>query len=227
MQTFIANAAHQIRTPLASLRAQIDLAAEEKDPVAQRELLAKARENATVTSRLTSQLLSHAMVVHRADVVPFQEVDLRDVLARVLAEAEYAAESRGMEFRIDDAGDDLTVPGDRVALREALRNLVENAVKYGAEGTAVDISVRNRESEGRVVVDIADRGPGIPDDHKIVAFDRFRRAGLGDRGGEGSGLGLAIVRAVAETHGDVVLLDRPDGGLIARLSVRASEDSAS
>ena len=225
MQTFIANAAHQIRTPLASLRAQIDLASEERDPDALRDLLAKARDNATVTSRLTSQLLSHAMVVHRADVVPFQEVDLRDVLARVLAEVEYSAESKGMEFHIDDTGDDLTVPGDRVALREALRNLVENAVKYGARDTDVDIIVRRNREEGSVAIEIADRGPGIPDDQKVNAFDRFRRAGLGDRGGEGTGLGLAIVRAVVETHGDIALLDRPGGGLIARLIVRTAGEA--
>ena len=227
MQTFIASAAHQIRTPLSSLLAQIDLATEEKDPEALRDLLFKAHRNATLTSRLTSQLLSHAMVVHRADAVPLQEVDLRDVLARVLSEAEYTAENRRMEFHIDDAGDELAVLGDRVALREALKNLVENAIKFGPEGSSVDISVNRNGANGTAVIDIADHGPGIPDDQKVNAFERFRRAGRADRGGEGSGLGLAIVQAVAETHGAVSLLDRPGGGLIVRMEIRTAKEKVS
>ena len=227
MQTFIAGAAHQIRTPLSSLRAQIELATEEKDPEILRELLAKAHQNATLTSRLTNQLLSHAMVVHRADAVPLQKVDLRDVLARVLAEAEYSAQSRGMEFSIDDAGDELMVLGDRVGLREALKNLIENAVKYGPEGSGVDISVRGDGPGGMAVIDICDYGPGIPDNQKVNAFERFRRAGRADSGGEGSGLGLAIVRTVADAHGAVSLLDRPGGGLIVRLEIQKTDGGVS
>lgn len=226
MQTFIADAAHQIRTPLASLRAQIELAVDEKDPAVLRDLLIKARRGATLTSRLTGQLLSHAMVVHRSDVVPFQRIDLRDVLGRVLADAEFAAEKKGMEFEIDDSGENLTVEADRVALREALKNLVENAVKYGPEGSTVAIAMRRDEASSMVVIDVADRGPGIPDDQKLAAFERFRRAGRGDQGGEGTGLGLAIVQAVARTHGTVALLDRPGGGLIARLGIRISRPGA-
>ncbi|MBL6928210.1 MAG: sensor histidine kinase [Rhodospirillales bacterium] len=227
MQTFIAGAAHQIRTPLSSLRAQIELATDEKDPEVLRDLLNKAHRNATVTSRLTNQLLSHAMVVHRAGAVPLQKVDLRDVLARVLAEAEYSAQSKGMEFHIDDAGDELRVSGDRVGLREALKNLIENAVKFGPEGSSVDISLRGNAENGMAVVDICDHGPGIPDDQKLNAFERFRRAGRADRGGEGSGLGLAIVQAVADTHGAVSLLDRPGGGLIARLQIHKADRKVS
>ena len=227
MQTFIAGAAHQIRTPLSSLRAQIELATDEKDPEALRDMLAKAQRNATLTSRLTNQLLSHAMVLHRAGAVPQQQVDLRDVLSRVLAEAEYSAQSRSIEFHIDDVGDDLTVSGDRVGLREALKNLIENAVKFGPEGSTVDISLRGNAKNGMAVVDICDHGPGIPDDQKINAFERFRRAGRADLGGEGSGLGLAIVQAVADTHGAVSLLDRPGGGLIVRLEIHKADGKGS
>ncbi len=227
MQSFIADAAHQIRTPLASLRAQIDLAAEEDDPRILRDLLAKARENAALTSRLTGQLLSHATVTHRADVVPFQPVDLRDILGRVLADAEFSANLRDTDFVVEDGGGDLIVQGDRVALREALRNLIDNAVKYGPDGSLVDIRYGRDSEKNAVVVEIADRGPGIADDQKAAAFERFRRAGRGDRGGEGSGLGLAIVRQVAETHGTIALLDRPGGGLIARLEIRTENGSPS
>lgn len=227
MQTFIADAAHQIRTPMASLRAQIDLAAEEKDPAVAHDLVVKARQNVTLTSRLTNQLLSHAMVVHRSDVVPFQSVGLRDVLSRVLAEAEYAAQGKGMEFEIDDSGENATVLGDLVALREALKNLVENAIKYGPEGSTVDIAMYRDDASDMVIIDVADRGPGIPDDQKANAFERFRRAGRGDQGGEGTGLGLAIVQTVARTHGMVELLDRCGGGLIARLGIRTLPKRAS
>lgn len=227
MQTFIADAAHQIRTPLASLRAQIELAADERDPAAAHELVVKAHHNATLASRLTNQLLSHAMVVHRSDIVPFQTVNLRDVLGRVLADAEYAAEKKGMEFEVDDSGEDVEVQGDRVALREALKNLMENAVKYSPDGSTVDIAIRRDNESNTVIIDIADRGPGIPEDQKVNAFARVRRAGRGDQGGEGTGLGLAIVQTVAKTHGSIELLDRRGGGLLARLTILGRPEAAS
>ncbi len=224
MQSFIGEAAHQIRTPLASLRAQVDLAAEENDPAVLRELLAKAQRNAALTSRLTGQLLSHATVVHRADAVPFATVDLRDIVGEVMAQAEFAAGEKGVEFVVDDDGSDAAVWGDRVALREALRNLIDNAIKYGPPGAAVDIALRGADNADLFVVEVADRGPGIPDADKERVFRRFER--LPPRGAEGYGLGLAIVLRVAESHGAVRLVDRPGGGLIARLEVRKRELTA-
>jgi two-component system sensor histidine kinase TctE len=220
MQTFIGEAAHQIRTPLASLRAQVDLAVEESDPAVLRDLLAKAQHNAALTSRLTGQLLSHATVVHRADAVPFGAVDLRDVLREVMAQAEFAAADKNVEFAVEDDGGDAAAWGDRVALREALRNLIDNAIKYGPAQATVDISLGRTDDGRRLAVEVADRGPGIPAAEKERVFRRFER--LSARSGDGCGLGLAIVKRVADSHGAVRLLDRPGGGLIVRLEIRTA-----
>jgi two-component system sensor histidine kinase TctE len=225
MQTFIADSAHQIRTPLASLRAQMELAADEPDPEARRQFLDKARRNAALTTRLTGQLLSHATVTHRTDTVPLACIEVRDIVQRVLSDAAFAAEERNIELVVDDAGGDTHGLGDHVALREALRNLVDNAIKYGPAGATVEVAIATDVENGMVVVEIRDRGPGIPDNEKDRAFERFHRAGRTDDGG--SGLGLAIVRQVAERHGGIALIDRPGGGLIARFTIRSATEPAS
>jgi len=220
MQTIIADSAHQIRTPLASLRAQMDLAADEPDPEARRRFLDKARRNAALTTRLTGQLLSHATVTHRTDTIALVRVEIRDIVQRVLSDAAFAAEERGIELVVDDAGGDTHVLGDPIALREALRNLVDNAIKYGPAEATVEVAIATDTANGMVIVEIRDRGPGIPEAEKSRAFERFHRVGRTDD--TGSGLGLAIVRQVVERHGGIALIDRPGGGLIARLTIRSA-----
>ena len=222
MQTFIADSAHQIRTPLASLRAQMELAADEPDPDARRRFLDKARRNAALTTRLTGQLLSHATVTHRTDTIPFVRVEIRDVVQRVLSDAAFAAEERGIELVVDDSGGDTHGLGDPIALREAVRNLVDNAIKYGPADATVEVAIATDPADGNVILEIRDRGPGIPEAEKSRAFERFHRAGRTDD--TGSGLGLAIVQRVAERHGSVALIDRPGGGLIARLTIRSATE---
>lgn len=224
MQTFIADSAHQIRTPLASLRAQMDLAAEEPDPEARRRFLDKARRNAALTTRLTGQLLSHATVTHRTDTVPLEPVEVRDIVQRVLSDVSFAAEERGIELVVEDAGGRTTGLGDAIALREALRNLVDNAIKYGPADSTVEVAIASDTGSATISVEIRDRGPGIPDTEKKKVFERFHRAGRTDDAG--SGLGLAIVRRVAERHGSIALMDRPGGGLIARLTIRTATEAA-
>lgn len=217
MQTFLADAAHQIRTPLAGLRAQAELAADEDDPDALRRIVGRIRRNAVDASRLANQLLNHAMVAHRGETRRPEDVDLGQLLEQVAQRERAVAEDMIIRLNIDPACEPASTSGDMVALREALANLLENAVKYGGAGGVVDVSLSAGGENGALRIDIADRGPGVPDEEKTAVRRRFGR-GKTAAGTVGSGLGLAIVDTAAEAHGAALtLLDRPGGGLIARL----------
>ncbi|PWC35579.1 extracellular solute-binding protein [Azospirillum sp. TSO22-1] len=213
-RVFLADAAHQIRTPLAALRAQAELAVEETDDATRRRMVERIHRNAVEASQLTSQLLSHAMVVHRGEAMQSQDVDLAALAAQVAHRAEAVAEDT--PITIERPTETVQVSGDPVSLREALANLVDNAVKYGGQ-SPVEVRLHPASSGRGPVLEVADHGPGIADAEKEAVLRRFGR-GSTAAGTTGSGLGLAIVAAVADAHGAVFrLLDRPGGGLIARL----------
>lgn len=217
MQTFLADAAHQIRTPLASLRLQAELAAEEEDPAALRRIAQRVHRNAVEASQLTSQLLNHAMVMHRSEVLKPEDVDLGALLEQVIQRAEAVAGETPIRLEIDPALEPAVVPGDAISLREALTNLIDNAVKYAGGAGTIDVSLTRRPGDQGLRLDVADHGPGVPDAEKRSVLARFGR-GSSASGVAGSGLGLAIVHSVTEAHGAaLVLLDRPGGGLIARI----------
>lgn len=222
MQSFVADAAHQIRTPLASLRAQAELAAEEEDPALLRAQAQKVRRNAAVASQLTNQLLSHAMVTWRHELPRRERVDLAALARRAARHAEAGADGT-VAVRVDEG--DLAAPalvaGDPVTLGEAVANLVDNAIKYAGDAGPIDVRLARPPGGPTVRLEVADRGPGIPDADKPRVLERF---GRGRTAGDvvGSGLGLAIVREVAEAHGaTLALLDRPGGGLLVRLDFPA------
>ncbi|MCG5239490.1 extracellular solute-binding protein [Azospirillum doebereinerae] len=217
MQTFLADAAHQIRTPLASLRLQAELAAEEEDPAALRRIAQRVHRNAVDASQLTSQLLNHAMVMHRSEALKPEPVDLGALLQQVIQRAEAVAGETPIRLEIDHALEPAVVPGDAISLREALTNLIDNAVKYAGAAGAIDVSLTRRPGDRGLRLDVADHGPGVPDAEKRGVLARFGR-GSSASGVAGSGLGLAIVHSVTEAHGAALaLLDRPGGGLIARI----------
>jgi two-component system sensor histidine kinase TctE len=217
MQTFLADAAHQIRTPLASLRLQAELAADEDDPESLRRSVGRIHRNAVEASQLTSQLLSHAMVIHRSEALEPETIDLAALLDHVVQRARPICDDVLIHLDIDEAAEHGVIAGDPISLTEAMTNLVDNAVKYAGEGGAVAVGLGLRPGGGGFRIDVADRGPGIADGEKDKVLQRFGRGSAG-AGTTGSGLGLAIVKAVADAHGGVLsLLDRPGGGLIVRL----------
>ncbi|MFP5515253.1 MAG: extracellular solute-binding protein [Alphaproteobacteria bacterium] len=217
MQTFLADAAHQIRTPLASLRLQAELAADEDDPAALRRIAQRVHRNAVEASQLTSQLLNHAMVMHRSEALNPEDVDVGALLEQVIQRARPVAGETPIRLEVDPAAEPGLVPGDAISLREALTNLVDNAVKYAGAVGAIDVSLARRSGDHGLRIEVADRGPGIPDAEKAKVLTRFGR-GSSAAGVAGSGLGLAIVHSVAEAHDATLsLLDRPGGGLVARI----------
>ncbi|WP_448208628.1 sensor histidine kinase [Azospirillum sp. sgz302134] len=225
-KTFLADAAHQIRTPLAALRAQAEIAAEETETDRLRRIVGRVHRNAVEVSELTTQLLSHAMVLHRGEAVQRETVDLAALIGQVVHRAEAVAEGTPIRIVQEGQATSFLVSGDPVSLREALANLLDNAVKYGGGPAGVEVRLRPGGHGHGPVVEIADHGPGIPDTEKPVVLRRFGR-GSAAAGTVGSGLGLAIVEAVAEAHDAAFSLhDRPDGGLLARLAFPPPQEGA-
>lgn len=220
---FIADVAHQIRTSLSALRGQLELAAETADAATQHARLAKAAEQAGRTIRLTNQLLAHAMVIHRADTALREDVDMVAIARSLIEETIRSPGDAGepdFEVLVAPGAEALLVPGDPVSLREAMRNLVDNALRHAGAAPLVRIALAPGELGGQPALDlrVEDNGPGIAAADRARARVRF--ASLGARGG--SGLGLAIVDAAVAAHGGRLDLDvSPEGGLSARLLLPA------
>jgi signal transduction histidine kinase len=202
---FIQEASHELRNPLAVIRTNLDVAL--ADPDASTEDLRHAAEvvqrSAERMSHLVDDLLTYAR--QGATVRQFERVDAADVVADAAAEFEIPAEARGITLEwASPTG--LTVIGDRVALRQALANLLANAVRLAPEGSTIRLAA-GREGDPDdpgdrwVWLAVEDQGPGIPEGQRDLVFQRFWR-GDGHRARqEGrSGLGLTIVRQIAESH---------------------------
>jgi two-component system, OmpR family, sensor kinase len=204
-RVFVADASHELRTPLTSILANLELLESELE--GERREMA---ESALRSSRRMRRLVADLLLLARADAgreVPPAPVDLRTVARGAAAEAGALSSDHALSL---DLGDGVTVSGVDDDLHRLAGNLVENALLHTPPGTPVTVSVR-REGDW-AVLEVADRGPGVPDALRERVFDRFASgAGDGGRAG-GSGLGLAIVKAVADAHGGRVELSEAAGG---------------
>lgn len=222
LNTLVADATHQVRTPLASLRAQAEVALEETDPKRLRERIGRIHQNATHASQLINQLLMDATITHRLGKGPPEPVGVAETINETRRRIG-PVEAGRLRIEIAPEVRRARIAGDRVALREMLRNLVDNALRYAPDGT-VDIQA-TPVAGFRVALTVSDRGPGISDDEKEAVQQRFTRGRAG-QSQSGSGLGLAIVRSVAMAHGGSLWLhDRPGGGLSARVILPLAQPS--
>lgn len=217
-QHFVAEAAHQIRTPLALLQAQTEDALEENDPV-QRELTLHAiHRHSQDLSQLVHQLLMHATITHRQDTTEHQRIRvpdlIRDSCQRLLEE-----QKSRLRIHITPPAQRLQIDGDQIALREMVRNLIENALLYSLEAVEIWVYVNY---EKQVVIDIQDRGPGLSAEEKQQVTTRFFR-GQSSANTIGSGLGMSIAaQVIAHHHGALHLRDRRSGsGLTVRVQLPA------
>ena len=223
-RAFVADAAHELRSPLTALKLQLELlrragGGANADLDAARAGIGEGIERAT---RLVEQLLALARSEPSAAPAARERVDLAEVARRMIAETVPFATSRRIEFALA-APAPAFVEGDPVALALLVRNLVDNAARYSPPGSRVDVAVE-REA-GAVTLRVDDAGPGIPEGERQRVFDRFYRRAEG--GESGSGLGLAIVRSVATSHGATVALERsPAGGLRAVVRFAAAAAAA-
>lgn len=196
---FLADAAHQIRTPLAVLTTQAEYGLRQTDPEEMLETFASLLRSTRAARRLANQMLT----LSRAEAVngvigeraPF---DLAGLVKEVAMELAPLALNRDIDLAYEGIGHALTMDGNAPMLREMVSNLVDNAIRYSPPDSAVTVAVA--AFDGQAVVSVCDQGPGIPEAERERVFHRFYRI-LGRGDSEGSGLGLAIVREIALAHG--------------------------
>lgn len=201
---FIADAAHQLRTPLAGLKGQAELALADAPPGPQRERLERVVQGATRSAHLVTQLLTLARAEPEAlgRREGFARLDLAKLAREVAAEWVPRALAVGIDLGLDDTGaHEAPVQGHPLLLREALVNLVDNALRYAGRGAVVTLAVQRQGQ--RWCVSVSDNGPGIPAEQHTQVLGRFARA---THEGDGCGLGLAIVKEIAERHGGQIEL---------------------
>jgi len=198
LQNFAADAAHELRTPLANLRAEIETAIQgASSPEDTRTTLASLAEEVARMSRIVTDLFTLAKIDMRQYALQRERVRLKPLLDEARETWEAAAAHRRIEIRSE--GGDVEVAGDPVALRRVLMNLVENAVKYNREGGRVTLSLDRHD--GHVRIRVADTGIGIPPEHLPRLFHRFYRVDKArSRESGGAGLGLAICKSFVEAH---------------------------
>lgn len=212
-QAFIADAAHQLRTPLTSLKTEIELALLEPHAPDVDAALRRLHAQASRGARLAAQLLAMARSDTGVQTSDPEPLELKDVASAAAEEWVPQAVKAGVDlgFALAPA----PVRGRRFLLREMLGNLLHNALEHA--GTGCEVTVRSYTNNGHAVLEVEDNGPGIAPPERERVFERFYRGQPG--GGSGSGLGLAIVREIARGHGARVdLLDPPGGkGLLVRV----------
>ena len=227
LRAFMGDAAHQMRTPLAALRAQAQLALDEDDPAEQRRSLVVIERNASHMSRLLNQLLSDASAIHRSHLQQFETVDLAELLHQAIFESIPQSGPRP-DLRLAATNHPVLVRGDALLLREAIKNLIDNALKHGqprqgsdpksGEGGPLQIALTVSEdgTAPTAVLTVADHGPGIAAADAHTVFERFARGR--DAADGGAGLGLAIVKRIVDSHGGSIdLSNRIGGGLVVTL----------
>lgn len=205
---FIADAAHQLRTPVAGLKAHIELALREEDPADTRRALAHLYTSVQRLSHLVSQLLSLARnepnTVSKLELAP---LDLNKLAFEVTMDWVPEAYRKKIDLGFEDAEKRVVIAGDPARLTVLINNLLDNAIRYSREGGRVTVRVAQ---EPRPRVSISDDGPSIPVEERQRVFERFHRL-LGNQI-DGSGLGLAIVREIAVLHqAEISLEDDVDG----------------
>ena len=210
---FVADAGHELRTPLALLRTELELAL--RHGGSRQELLEAIRSSSAEADRL-SKLADDLLLIARSDrgTLPLrvETLDASDLLSTTASRFEWRARETGRTIEVD-ADEDVRLPGDRIRLEQALGNLVDNALRHG-DGP---VTLTARAMNGDVELAVADRGSGLPPQFVARAFERFSRPDEARSGG-GSGLGLSIVRVIAEAHGGIATVENDDGhGAIARI----------
>jgi len=221
-RAFVADAGHELRTPLSILKLELELTlAEGSSREDLEDGLRSAAEEADRLAKLADELLFIARADQGRLPIAKQRVEVADVMRVIARRVERRARAAGRDLRIE-ATDGLAVEADPHRLEQALTNLVENALRYSSGSVAMSVAVDN----GSVELHVRDEGPGFPDAFLPRAFERFTRADSARSRG-GAGLGLSIVQAIAEAHGGYVgAVNRSGGGADVWLSLPGDAEQA-
>ena len=201
-KSLLANASHELRSPLARIRMAVELSGTQGSPAARDEI----QRSITELDQLVDEiLLASRLDAREADMGTVESVDLIGLLAEECARV-------GAVFELPEGTGEVVVPGVARLLRRAVRNLLENAVRHGRRTGRAEVVAQLSLQGGHAVLHIDDRGPGVPPDQRERIFEPFYRLpGASEREG-GVGLGLALVRQIAARHGGSVACDNREGG---------------
>jgi signal transduction histidine kinase len=210
MRRFTADVSHQLRTPLTAIRSvgEVGLRAGRRDESNYRTIIGSMLEETDRLAVLVDRLLTLSRAETKQALLQPDAVNLAELAEDVAGHLGVLAEEKGQSLSVDAAGAPTAV-ADRLVLRQALINLVDNAIKFTPAGGR--ISIRVSASDGTALVDVSDTGPGIPIDSRGRIFDRFYRGD--DDAGTGTGLGLSIAKGAVEANGGALTLAHsgPDG----------------
>ncbi|WP_153101243.1 sensor histidine kinase [Paraburkholderia hayleyella] len=204
---FIADAAHQMKTPLAGLRTQAELALRQEAPPEVHRSLEQIATSSGQATRLVTQLLALARAENRMAGPALTRIEVTALARQVVREWVPTALAKTMDLGYEGPDTPLAINGNALMLREMLANLLDNAIRYTPPGGRITVRVRPglTSSSRDIYLEIEDTGPGIPSSERAHVIERFYRI-LG-REGDGSGLGLAIVREIAVMHSGTLMLE--------------------
>ena len=201
---FIADASHQLRTPLTVLKTQAELALRENDPVAMRHIVESIAHTTDATVHLANRLLTLARTGHGAEASELQTLSLTQLVRQVCLELALPAVRKQIDLELD-ADQDVFIRGQELLLHEMVSNLLDNAIRYTPE--AGRIILRVQQQRDNVLLEVEDNGPGIPEAEREKVFEPFYRSITTSAVNPGgTGLGLCIVRDIAVLHGGQIAL---------------------
>ena len=205
---FLADAAHQLKTPLAGLRMQAELAQRESNPQEIRSSLQQIAHSSTRATHTVNQLLALARAETTGRTLPTAQIDLAQLVTGVVRDSVPRALEHGIDLGYegpDEMPEICLMDGNPTLLQEMTRNLVDNAINYSGRGGVVTARVLFDRFSGVQILQVEDNGPGIPENERELVLQPFYRA-LGTNV-DGSGLGLAIVHEIAQQHGALVMME--------------------
>ncbi len=206
---FAADAAHELRTPLAAIKAQAQVALNVESPIEKKESLEKLIASVNRATHVVQQLLTMSRLSPEALMTnDISYVNLTKITAEILATLAPSAIEKNIELEFDHDKHIPKFQGNATAISILIRNLVDNAIRYSHTGGLVSVRVYSQQNE--VILEVRDNGPGIPDELRARVFERFFRV-LGNKG-QGSGLGLGIVQQICQLHDAKITLESPSVG---------------
>ena len=213
-QNFLMSVTHELKSPLAAIKLSIETIVKRSlDKEQQTKLLKNSLKDIERLDDLVENMLLATKIESRTYSFPKEEFDFSDLVTKITDRLQ--VHSCGYEQNIKtNIEEGITILGDKFALSSVVTNLVENAVKYS--GPCAEIAVRLCQNDGKPFLTVSDKGPGIPDDEKMLIFDKFYRVGAENvRKSKGTGLGLFIVKEVLQNHdADISVKDNTPQGAI-------------
>ena len=214
-ERYVQTLTHEMKGPLSAIQGAVELMEEDMSPEQRKQFLGNVRAESGRIQDLVERLLQLSSLETRKGLRDVEEIDLARLLAKVLESINPLVAAKGI-IVVSAGKDSATVSGERFLVRQALSNLLQNAVDFSSQGDRISVALHKKENA--VEVTVSDNGPGIPEYALNRAFDRFYSLARPDTGKKSSGLGLAVVREVAVLHGGQATVgNRPEGGAIATL----------